>query len=257
MRIEHAATSDVGMKRDHNEDNFLELPEENLFAVCDGMGGHAAGEVASKIAVEEIGEFYRMTSRDAEATWPFKMDRSRSYEENRIVTAIKLANQRIIDAGEAEGRKGMGTTTVAVHFAQSENGPELLVAHVGDSRIYRFRKNHLERLTIDHSLVEEYIRMGKLTVEEAKNFPQKNIILRALGQQRQVDVEVNRHVPEEGDVILLCSDGLSGMVTDERMEEILQRTPKLEECTRKMIDAANAAGGVDNITCVLAQFFPN
>ncbi len=216
MRINYAAKTDVGMKRDNNEDNLLVFPEQNVFAVFDGMGGHAAGEVASAIAVNEVKEFFNFTGKDEDATWPFKADREKSYDENRAITAIKLANQRIIEQSEQDGaKKNMGT---------------------------------------NHSLVEEYLRLGKITAEEAKTFPQKNIILRALGQQKIVDVEVNAFQPEAGDIFLLCSDGLSGMVSDEMMQAILQKTPGLDAAAKKLIDTANANGGIDNVTVILAQF---
>ncbi len=258
MRINHAEKSDVGMKRDHNEDSFLVFAEQNLFAICDGMGGHAAGEVASAIACNEIKEFFAFTGRDEDATWPFKGDRTKNYDENRCVTAIKLANARILEASENDaGKKNMGTTSVMVHFTERNGaGPKALVAHVGDSRVYLFRGGQLQRITIDHSLVEEYLRLGKITQEEAKNFPQKNIILRALGQQKVVDVEINAYEPKPGDIFLLCSDGLSGMVTDEVMQAILVKTPNLEAAAKKLIDTANANGGVDNVTVILAQFQP-
>ncbi len=258
MLIHHAAKSDVGMKRDNNEDNLLVFPEQNLFAVFDGMGGHAAGEVASSIAASEVREFFDFTGRDEDATWPFKGERERSYDENRAITAIKLANARIIEQGEQDGaKKNMGTTAAMVHFVE-RNGPRALVAHVGDSRVYLFRQGQLQRITIDHSLVEEYLRMGKITQEEAKNFPQKNIILRALGQQKQVDVEINVYQPQPGDIFLLCSDGLSGMISDELMQSIVAKNADdLDAAAKKLIDAANANGGVDNVTVILAQYQPN
>jgi protein phosphatase len=257
MRILHASKSDVGMKRDNNEDNFLVFPEERVFAVFDGMGGHAAGEVASAIAATEVKEFFTFTGNDADATWPFKGERARSYDENRAITAIKLANARIIEASEQDGaKKNMGTTAVMVHFVDKPE-PRALVAHVGDSRVYLFRHGQLQRITIDHSLVEEYLRMGKITQEEAKTFPQKNIILRALGQQKVVDVEISVYEPQPGDIFLLCSDGLSGMINDDAMQAILARQPDLEAAVKKLIDTANANGGVDNVTVILAQYQPN
>jgi protein phosphatase len=258
MQIHHAAKSDVGMKRDNNEDNLLVFPEQNVFAVFDGMGGHAAGEVASSIAANEVREFFDFTGKDEDATWPFKGDRERSYDENRAITAIKLANARILEMSEQDGaKKNMGTTAVMVHFVERD-GPRAVVAHVGDSRVYLFRQGTLQRITIDHSLVEEYLRLGKITEEEAKNFPQKNIILRALGQQKQVDVELNVYQPQPGDIFLLCSDGLSGMISDEMMQAIVARhAGDLETAAKKLIDAANANGGADNVTVILAQYQPN
>jgi protein phosphatase len=260
MQIRHAARSDVGMKRDNNEDNLLVFPEQNVFAVFDGMGGHAAGEVASAIAASEVKEFFDFTGKDEDATWPVKGDRGRSYDENRAVTAIKLANARIIEQSRQDGaKKNMGTTAVMVHFVErSGAGPRALVAHVGDSRVYLFRSGALQRITIDHSLVEEYLRLGKITEEEAKSFPQKNVILRALGQHKQVEVEINVWEPQAGDIFLLCSDGLSGMITDAAMQGILQKQSRnLDLAAKKLIDAANANGGADNVTVILAQYQPN
>jgi protein phosphatase len=260
MQIRHAARSDVGMKRDNNEDNLLVFPEQNVFAVFDGMGGHAAGEVASAIAASEVKEFFDFTGKDEDATWPFKGDRGRSYDENRAVTAIKLANARIIEQSRQDGaKKNMGTTAVMVHFVErSGAGPRALVAHVGDSRVYLFRSGALQRITIDHSLVEEYLRLGKITEEEAKSFPQKNVILRAHRQHKQVEVEINVWEPQAGDIFLLCSDGLSGMITDAAMQGILQKQSRnLDLAAKKLIDAANANGGADNVTVILAQYQPN
>jgi protein phosphatase len=260
MKILHASRSDVGMKRDNNEDNFLVFPEEHLFAVFDGMGGHAAGEVASSIAANEVKDFFSFTARDEDATWPFRSDREKTYDENRAVTAIKLANARIIEMSEQDAaRKNMGTTAVMVHFVERNGrGAKALVAHVGDSRVYLFRAGQLERITIDHSLVEEYLRTGKITPEEAKHFPQKNVILRALGQQKVVEVEINVHQPQPGDIFLLCSDGLSGMISDEVMQSILAKAGgNLEAATKKLIDTANANGGADNVTVILAQYQPD
>ncbi|HKC61463.1 MAG TPA: Stp1/IreP family PP2C-type Ser/Thr phosphatase [Myxococcales bacterium] len=255
MRILHAARTDVGMKRDNNEDSFLALPAEGLFAVFDGMGGHAAGEVASGIAVQEMREFFQLTGRDPEATWPFKEDREKSYDENRLVTAIKLVNQRILEASEADAsRKNMGTTCVSAHFVERDGGARAIVAHAGDSRVYQLRERRLRRITIDHSLVEEYLRLGKITEEEARSFPQKNIILRALGQQPQVEVEVHEHELRPGDLLMLCSDGLSGMVEDPVMEAILQRSSGLDSAARRLLDTANANGGVDNSTVILVLY---
>jgi len=255
MRIVHAARTDVGMKRDNNEDSYLVHPQQNLFAVFDGMGGHAAGEVASGIAVKEMREFFDLTGQDEEATWPFKEDREKSYDENRLVTAIKLVNQRILDASEADpSKKNMGTTCVSAHFVERDGVGRALVAHTGDSRVYLLREGKLRRITIDHSLVEEYLRQGKITEEEAKTFPQKNIILRALGQVRQVEVEIHAHEPRPGDLFMLCSDGLSGMVEDKVMEAILLKSPGLDAAAKKLLDTANANGGIDNSTVILVRY---
>lgn len=254
MRIEVAGQSHVGMKRNHNEDNFLLVPEENLFVVADGMGGHSSGEIASKIAVTEVGEFFKLTSNDQDATWPFKMDKSRSYDENRVNTAVKLANARIYETSQGEARyRGMGTTIVTTYF----NKNAAYIGHVGDSRVYRWiaAEKRLVQLTEDHSLLNDYIKAKKLTPEEIENFPHKNVIVRALGMKESVLVDVSRVEPADGDIFLLCSDGLSGMISDAMMNEIINRTPDLEKCVQQLIDAANAAGGTDNVTCVLARWY--
>jgi protein phosphatase len=251
MRIEVAGNTHVGMKRNHNEDNYLILPDQNLCCVADGMGGHSSGEIASKIAVDELGEFFRMTASDQDATWPFKMDKTRNYDENRLATGIKLANKSIFDKACNEVKyKGMGTTIVSLHFTNDT----AYVGHVGDSRVYFFRQGVLTQVTEDHSLLNDYLKAKKLTPEEIENFPHKNVIVRALGMKELVQVDVAKVEAQEGDVFLLCSDGLSGMVTDPQMQELLAKTSELDKACSQLIDLANAAGGNDNVTCVLARY---
>ena len=253
MRLDVAGMTHVGMKRNHNEDNYLLLTEEKLFCVADGMGGHSSGEIASKIAVSEVSEFFRMTARDEDATWPFKMDKALTYDENRLTTGIKLANSRIFEASQADAKfRGMGTTIVTTFFRNTHT----LVAHVGDSRVYRFiaAEQSLVQVTEDHSLLNDYIKAKKLTAEEIENFPHKNVIVRALGMKDTVQVDVSRIEPADGDVFMLCSDGLSGMVPDPRMAEILAAEPDLDKAAQQLVDAANAAGGSDNVTCVLVRW---
>src|SRR5512136_2456245 len=208
MRFSHAGASDVGRKRTHNEDAYLLLPEESLYCVADGMGGHASGEVAARIAVEEMAEFFRMTGRDEDATWPFKLDPARSYDDNRLLTGVKLANLRIFERAATDQRlRGMGTTIVAASFPKG--GRTLLVGHVGDSRAYLFRRGVLRQLTEDHSLLNDYRKSRALTPEEIEAFPHKNVIVRALGMKDTVEVDLLRQELEDGDIVLLCSDGLS------------------------------------------------
>jgi protein phosphatase len=253
MRLSHAGTSDVGRKRTHNEDAYLLLPEESLFCVADGMGGHASGEVAARIAVEEMAEFFRMTGRDEDATWPFKLDPARGHDENRLVNGVKLANLRIFERAATDVRlKGMGTTMVAASFPRS--GGQLLVAHVGDSRAYLLRRGTLRQLTEDHSLLNDYRKSRALTPEEIEAFPHKNVIVRALGMKDAVEVDLLREELQDGDVVLLCSDGLSGMVTDARIADILRGHPvDLRLAAQVLVEAANEAGGQDNVTCVIVQ----
>jgi protein phosphatase len=253
MRLTFSGTSDVGRKRTHNEDAYLLLPEENLCCVADGMGGHASGEVAARIAVEEMAEFFRLTGRDDEATWPFKLDPARGPDENRILTGVKLANLRIVERAATDQRlRGMGTTIVAASFPKG--GQHALVAHVGDSRAYLWRRGALRQLTEDHSLLNDYRKTRALTPEEIQAFPHKNVIVRALGMKEVVDVDLLREPLEDGDVLLLCSDGLSGMLPDPRIAEVIRANAgEVRHAAQALVDEANAAGGVDNITSVLAQ----
>jgi PPM family protein phosphatase len=253
MRLSHAGTSDVGRKRTHNEDAFLLLPEEQLWCVADGMGGHASGEVAARIAVEEMAEFFRLTGRDEEATWPFKADPAKAYDENRLLTGVKLANLRIHERAQVDPRlHGMGTTLVALSLPRE--GHTALVGHVGDSRAYLLRRGELRQITEDHSLLNDYRKTRALTPAEIEAFPHKNVIVRALGMKPQVDVDLTPVELQDGDILLLCSDGLSGMVPDARLAELIRSAPgDLRRAGEALVDAANAAGGVDNITCVLVQ----
>lgn len=251
MKIRYAAKTDVGMKRTHNEDYFSLIEDEQLFIVADGMGGHASGEVASKMAAETIGEFYQRTREDEDVTWPYKMDRSLSYIENRLVCAIKLANLRIFETSCRDIRyKGMGTTIVSCLVA----GDKAYIGHVGDSRVYRVREGAIAQLTRDHSLLEDYKEAKPdMTEEEERNFPHKNVITRALGMRETVQVDIRAHQIKSGDVFLLCSDGLSGMVPDEGINQISTNAKSLERAVAELVDGANRNGGTDNVTTLLLQ----
>lgn len=247
--IAYGETS-VGMKRQHNEDNYCLMEDDHLYVVADGMGGHASGEVASQMAIDTLGEFFRMTAADPEATWPYKMDKSKGYEENRLITGIKLANLRIYETAQRDTRmRGMGTTIVGILVV--EDG--VLVAHVGDSRVYRLRDGQLEQLTVDHSLLNDYIKMKNLSEEEIENFQYKNVIVRALGMKESVKVDTMIDRPHPGDLYILCSDGLCGPASDEEIREITSGTTDLQAACAELIQRANDAGGPDNITVILAK----
>jgi len=251
LRIEVAGLTDVGRKRNHNEDNFAIFREHGLYVVADGMGGHASGEVASQMAIETLAEFFEATSADPERTWPYKMDHSRGYEENRLITGIKLCNLRIYESAQRNPKqRGMGTTVVSL-FAREE---DLLIAHVGDSRVYRIRDGQIQQMTEDHSLLNDYMKMKRLSEEEIRNFPHKNVIVRALGMKDTVKVDTRHEYPRSGDVVLLCSDGLSGPVSDPEILRVVTETQDLEAAAAALIAAANSNGGPDNITCVLARW---
>lgn len=251
MKVQFAGMTDVGLKRGHNEDSFLTVPDCQLYLVADGMGGHSAGEVASRMAGETVEQFFRETQDDEDITWPYKMDRGASYDENRFATGVKLANLRIHEQSAQNARqKGMGTTFVGMHIARSG----VIVAHVGDSRCYRIRGGVIAPLTEDHSLLNDYKKMKDLTEEEIANFPHKNVIVRALGMKETVQVDVSTQSPESGDTYLLCSDGLCGLVDDDAMLKIvLAHQTDLNQTCAELIKAANAAGGNDNITAVVVR----
>ena len=251
MRLQYAGATHVGMKRDHNEDNLVLVPELNLFVVADGMGGHSSGEVASRIAVETIRKFFEETEEDEEITWPYKPDRTLAYAENRLAAGIKLANRNIFETALQDARyKGMGTTFVGVMWSEDE----AVIAHVGDSRAYRIRNGAIEQFTEDHSLLNDYKKIQKMTPEEEEAFPHKNIIVRALGMKEAVLVDIQRTDPAPGDIFLLCSDGLSGEVTDERMLELVEANrDDLDRGIEQLIQVACDNGGKDNVTAILVK----
>jgi protein phosphatase len=253
MRVRFSGETHVGMARTHNED-ALHLPvDERLAIVADGMGGHASGEVASRMAVDTIVEYFRDTSEEQALTWPYKVDHEGRADVTRLVTAIKLANLRIYEASEREAaKKGMGTTVVSALFLDDR----IVVGHVGDSRVYRVREAEIAQLTDDHSLINDYIKMKRMTAEEAANWPHKNVIVRALGMKDTVQVDIHVESPRLGDLFILCSDGLSSMIADEKIVDIVTNEHDLDRAAEELIGAANDAGGKDNITVVLARIEP-
>jgi len=249
FRIRFSGATDIGKVRDHNEDNLL-IPEGlPLAAVADGMGGHACGEVASRIAVQTLAEFYRETEAIPAPTWPFRMPQTH-VERDRISTAIQLANTQIHETGVHDPSKaGMGCTVDAVFFAQGR----YYIGHVGDSRVYRVRGGQMVQLTEDHSLLNDYRRMKEMSGEELDSFPHKNVVVRALGLAAQVFVDVLVDEYQLGDIFLLCTDGLSGMINDELMLQTILRFQSIDTIASTLIAQANDAGGVDNITAVVVR----
>lgn len=251
MRAIAAGLSDVGLQREHNEDSFVVLKEYDLYVVADGMGGHRAGDVASKIATETISEFFRTTAND-DVTWPFHFDTNLSEEENRLLTGIRVANRQIFERStRSREYHGMGTTVVGAMFSPRKR--RMYIGHVGDSRCYRVRGGIIQLLTRDHSLINDYLlAMPDLTEEQKSELP-KNVITRALGMQDQVVVDLQHDDPHPGDVYVLCSDGLSGMVTDEEIQKIVTTGVDIRDACRRLIQRANERGGEDNITAILIK----
>jgi serine/threonine protein phosphatase PrpC len=252
MRILHEARSDVGKKRKGNEDSLVADPEQNLFVVADGMGGHAAGEVASRVAVDAICEFVALTAGDEEITWPFGLDDSISYDGNRLKTAIRHANRRVLEATrERSEYEGMATTVAAVLFDDDVAN----IAHVGDSRIYLWSEGALQQLTSDHSWVNEQIQSGVISAEQARNHPLRNVVTRALGGRAELLVDVQARRVRKGEVLLLCSDGLTTMITDAEIASILESSGSdMTRAAEALVEAANERGGEDNITVILLGF---
>jgi protein phosphatase len=247
---ECAALTDVGKVRDHNEDYFIARPDLGLFIVCDGMGGHNAGEVAAELAAQTASEFFERCRRDPDGTWPFRIDAALGEEGSRLPIALRHANDRIREVAAKDARKAnMGTTAVAAFLHEDRS----YVAHAGDSRGYMFRGGKIWPITADHSLLGDFIRQKHPTPEEIEAFPYKNVISRALGPAPDVKVDSALLDMQPGDVLLLCCDGLHGMVKDVQMAEILTKHSDLNEAAKALIDMANGAGGVDNITVVLVR----
>ena len=250
MEIKAYGLTHVGRQRQHNEDSYLVADEAKLFLVADGMGGHAAGEIASRIAVDSISEFILHTKED-DGTWPHAYDEHFKRSTNRLMAAVRLANTRVLEAMRKDARlRGMGTTVVAC----LADGETMSVAHVGDSRAYMIRNNQLQRITNDHSWVFEQVQAGMLTEAEAEKHPLRNVITRALGGALQVSPDASEIEVKEGDVFLLCSDGLTGMVPeDEILKVVTQSNGDLEKACQKLIEEANERGGLDNVTAILVK----
>jgi protein phosphatase len=250
MSVEAFGITDVGRKRKHNEDAYALDLAEGLFIVADGMGGHAAGEVAAKITVETIGEFIAATRQKEEATWPFRYNHALHFNSNRLAIAIEKANERVMAAVAAQPwLKGMGTTVVAGLL----NEEILSLAHVGDSRAYLYREGELTRLTDDHSWVHEQVAAGILTEEEAKSHPLKNVVTRALGGGPSVAPDLRELTFSASDLFIFCSDGLTTMLGDEEISEAAAVSAEPQKLCRRLVDMANEKGGVDNITVVIVH----
>ena len=232
-----AALTDRGRKRASNEDAFGYSAEHGIYVVCDGMGGAAAGEIASSLAVDEMMRLLTQRAGDSSIVTDAEQ-------------AAASANQAIFSRAErSQQLNGMGTTLVAL-LAEERR---VWMLNVGDSRGYRLRNARLEQITIDHSLVEEQIRMGRMSQSEAVRSPLRNVITRALGTQNSVTPDVFELEAEPGDLFLLCSDGLTRELSDTRIESILRESAPLEELCAQLVAAANQAGGHDNITCLLVR----
>ncbi|AUX20694.1 protein phosphatase [Sorangium cellulosum] len=249
LAIEAAAQSDVGRRRSHNEDTFAALPCLGLFMVADGLGGHAAGEVASRMAIEVVKSCIEEDG-DLEDTWPYGTAPMRDRDEVRLLLSVRRANRAIYEASRRqEETRGMATTFAGVLLAPGM----AYIAHVGDTRVYRMREGKLERLTRDHTLLEELLGKGDGDgVLEALN-DRVSAVTRALGCDESVEIESRVEATAPGDVFLVCSDGLWGPVPEERIAGVLRAHGELSLAASLLVELANEHGGPDNVTCVLAR----
>ena len=246
LAVDSFGLTDVGRSRTHNEDCFEIDARHRLFLVADGMGGHRYGEVASRVAVQAIREFVAATE-ESDQTWPFVLDTRLRRHSNLLKNAVRVAHDRVLSAIRKDRRLyGMGTTVVGFYL----DADVAAVAHVGDSRAYRLRGGRLELLTQDHTWVNEQVVAGYLSEDQARSHPLKNVVTRALGGERDVQVDVQEVRVEAGDLYLLCSDGLTTMLGDEEIarEAAAAGTPR-QVCER-LVGRANARGGHDNVTVV-------
>jgi serine/threonine protein phosphatase PrpC len=246
MTVRFHGLTDVGRRRSLNEDAIY--AKDGLFLVCDGMGGHHAGEVASQLATDAIAGFIRRSTEDPEMTWPYSYDTALSYEANCLTTAIKLAN-RVVHrkASSAEEYTGMGTTVAAalVHPRRSR----MTYANVGDSRIYFIRSSGMRQLTHDDTWANLDWRDAQLPAHQLKN-----ILTKALGAREDVDFSVAEQLLEDGDLVLICSDGLTGMLSDDQILEIVSANgANVQTACERLLSEASAAGGRDNISAILIR----
>ena len=246
LAIQVAGQTDVGCVRTNNEDNWGYDWERGIYVVCDGMGGQAAGEVASKIAVDTVLQYFREGRHSDETTGT-----DQSHRAVALGGAVRQANQQIrVAAGQNSGHSGMGSTIAAVLV----EGSQYTIAHVGDSRIYLVRRGTIRQLTNDHSLVMEQVRRGLITMQEAQRSEMQNIITRALGSDDSVEADLADFTAEAGDTLVLTSDGLTRHVSDDELLQTVSGAPHLRDACAHLIDTAKSRGGTDNITCLLLRF---
>jgi len=246
--MQFGARTDMGRVRENNEDSYRVAPEINLFVLADGMGGQASGEVASRLAAETIIAHCREGIANPSLAQVGNPVDGVSDTSNRLASAVRLANRVVNEeANKDESRHGMGSTVVAVWFA----GGRMSLAHVGDSRIYRLRGGEFEQLTQDHSFVAEQVRRGLITEQEASESKMQSVLLRALGIEPEVEVALDEQLVMDGDVVLLCSDGLTRELSNEQIAAVLGETKDAKETADRLVDLANRAGGGDNVTAIV------
>ena len=250
MTIEAAGLTDVGLARRHNEDSLLVDVDLGLFIVADGLGGHAAGEVASKIVVDQVASFIKQTA-NSEITVPVTLGKKLSINGNRLKAAILMSDKAITENIVLHPeRDTMGSTVVACLI----EGKRVAMAHVGDSRAYLLNRHGIRQLTKDHSWIAEQVENGILTAEEARRHPFRNVITQALGNGNELEVDVQEFEMTDSEAIMLCSDGLSGMVADDQILAIFNQAINLEIAVRTLVSKAIENGGDDNISVIIIKY---
>ena len=248
MRVDIGARTDIGRVRNNNEDSYRLVPALNLFVLSDGMGGEAHGEVASAMAVETVAAHCLEAANNLSAPSFGEPRPDLSEKTNRLASAVHLANRKIHEAAHSHSaRRGMGATVLAAWL----DGRRLSLVHVGDSRAYLLRAGALEQLTVDHSLVAEQVRRGILTPQQADTSTLQSVLTRALGTHEEVEVDADEHLLLDGDALVLCTDGLTRMVTDPEIASTLLTYPGAQAAADRLVALANDYGGEDNVTVVV------
>jgi serine/threonine protein phosphatase PrpC len=248
--VEFGARTDTGRVRHNNEDSFLAAPEMNLFVLSDGMGGLSAGEVASRLTVDSVAAHCRDADSNPALDFVGEKFAGISPASNRLASGVRFANRTVYHAAHRHsGQHGMGATVVAVRFTQER----MAVAHVGDSRAYRLRGQHLEQLTQDHSLVAEQVRRGQITEREARVSEMRNVLMRGIGIESEVEADISEELVIDHDVVLLCSDGLTRELSDSQIADVLAAHTCAQTAADRLVDLASQAGGLDNITAVVLR----
>jgi protein phosphatase len=251
LTLRAAAISDTGRVRKSNEDSFISDPAIRLFAVADGMGGHDAGEVASHLAIDALTAFIRRSAAEADFSWPYGLDHTLSFDANRLRTAIQLANRSVFKAAESnDDYSGMGTTIVAALV----NGCHVAIGHVGDSRVYAVRDAVIEQLTEDDSWAATILAADPAARKsDLTHHPMRNVLTNALGAREQVDVHLAERELVEGDILLLCSDGLHGVLEAHDLRDIVTDQDDLDIAARELVAAALDRGSRDNVTALVVR----
>jgi len=248
MHLEFAAATDTGLVRRHNEDSFVANDDLGLFVVADGMGGHVGGEVASRTVADGVLEFIRATANDPDKTWPFGIDPELSQPANRLQVAIRCANQKLAELVSADtALGGTGATISAALFAEDR----LVVSNLGDCRAYLVRGGQAFQITRDHSYVAEQVALGLLDNEEARHHPLRHMVTRAVSGEAGIFVDTWEIKVEEGDRVLLCSDGIHALLPDAELSALASSDDALDNICKQIVDAAKREGGTDNSTVIL------